>query len=55
LFYDRKLREKLSKNAERTAKKYNWELIAKRYVEVYEGALKVKSQKGGTNQNINFQ
>lgn len=40
LIKDRKLREKLSRNALKTSEKYSWEEVGKEYIEVYKQILR---------------
>jgi glycosyltransferase involved in cell wall biosynthesis len=49
LFFDKKLREKLGRNAVRTAKMYEWKKIAKRYIDVYKDVLKRRNLGGNGN------
>lgn len=42
LMEDKKLRDKLGKNARKKALKYSWDKVVKRYLEVFEGVLNQK-------------
>ena len=45
MLFDENLRMSLGKEARQTALKYSWNLVAKKYIEVYEAVLSRKSPK----------